>query len=249
MVLLGILSAMPAEARSLCESSRPTPIELGEAREIGSERLLLVSGMGSVRAERGAQKLISKGVRALLSWGIAGGLDPRLRAGDLLIPEIIVDSSGRRFEADPRWRRALHEGLALGEGRQQATPGAALVLVQSERVVRTRAAKRELHRSSGACGVDMESATVAAAAQAAGVPFVALRAVCDTAATTLPRAALAATDEEGRMRWGRLAAALLRRPWDLTRLVGLRSECCAALEALRRASERAGPRLLLPQIR
>ena len=95
----------------------------------------------------------------------------------------------------------------------------------------------------------MESATVAFAARAAHVPFVALRAICDTARTTVPRTALAAADAYGRARWGRLLGSLLVRPWELGALFALQHAFHAARRALREAAGRAGPRLLLPEAR
>ena len=43
-----------------------------------------VAGANTVRARARASALVSRGCRALLSFGVAGGLDPALRAGDLV---------------------------------------------------------------------------------------------------------------------------------------------------------------------
>jgi adenosylhomocysteine nucleosidase len=53
-------------------------------------------------------------------------------------------------------------------------------------VLETPEAKAQCARETGALAVDMESATVAAFCREKGVPFLALRAISDTAGDSLP---------------------------------------------------------------
>lgn len=221
MSAIGLVCALALEARTV-------------PRARGRE--LVVSGVGPERARRAADALVARGARALVSWGLAGGLDPALGAGALLVPAAVLGRDGRRFETDAPWSRALCARLALAGGA---------TLVESERALATPAEKRALFEASRAAAVDMESAAVAARAREAGLPFVAVRAVCDAAGAALPRAALEAV-VDGRPRAGRLVAALAARPGELAPLLALWRAARAAARALHAAARALGPELALP---
>ena len=65
----------------------------------------------------------------------------------------------------------------------------------------------------------METHAVARAARAAGLPFAVVRAVSDSAAFALPRAAQAGFKADGEPDVGAVIAALVRRPWELPALI------------------------------
>jgi len=70
----GVVAALEFEAQSL-GTRRHLADGLGSLRD-GS--LLRVSGVGGDNAARAARELVAAGAGALLSWGVAGGLDPAL---------------------------------------------------------------------------------------------------------------------------------------------------------------------------
>ncbi|MBY0337805.1 MAG: nucleoside phosphorylase, partial [Acetobacteraceae bacterium] len=72
----------------------------------------------------------------------------------------------------------------------------------------------------------------AAYAARRGLPFAALRAVCDDAASVLPRAAAVGLKPDGSPAVGRVILALLRRPSELTPLLAIARDSRAALAAL-----------------
>jgi adenosylhomocysteine nucleosidase len=98
-------------------------------------------------------------------------------------------------------------------------------------VLATVAEKAAAH-AAGADAVDLESAAVARAAAAAGLPFSVLRAICDEAGRALPRAAVVALDAKGRIGAGRVLGALLRQPGDIFALVALGRDAGRARTAL-----------------
>ena len=102
-----------------------------------------------------------------------------------------------------------------------------------DHIAASPAEKRRLHADTGAAVVDMESGAVAAVAEAAGVPFAVLRAICDPADRTLPPAALVALDRAGRIAWARIAMSVLVNPGQIGALAGLAREAAAARRALR----------------
>jgi len=88
--LLGVISALPEELVHLSDRS-------GDAREIGGlgfrhgqiagrDAVFVKSGAGKVNAGVAASLLLDRfGCRALLLCGVAGGLDPALGVGDIVI--------------------------------------------------------------------------------------------------------------------------------------------------------------------
>src|SRR5512136_3365669 len=94
---LGIIVGVPPEARSLAKYSvtDDQPVRLREGVTLG------VSGVGPRRAGLASRRLLEKGVTALLSWGSAGGLSPKLSPGSLILPKIIVASDRSVYHVDP----------------------------------------------------------------------------------------------------------------------------------------------------
>jgi adenosylhomocysteine nucleosidase len=78
--IVGIVAALDAEARAFGPAARRRGGVLADGT------LLTVSGMGAELAAPAACRLIEAGASALLSFGFAGGLDPKLRAGSVVLP-------------------------------------------------------------------------------------------------------------------------------------------------------------------
>lgn len=157
------------------------------AGAIGSVAVtLLLTGMGPEAADRATRAALAhlQGITAVVLAGYAGGLDPALRVGDLLV-------------------KARAPALTPGNFRPIDT------ILDASVVLADTAAKAEAFRTTGACVVDMESRAVEAAlADRPELPFYIIRAVSDAAEHRLPEATLAfgydmATSREtpGRMAW------------------------------------------------
>ena len=179
---------------------------------------VLAGGGTSQGAVEAADRLVAQGVTALVSFGFAGGLDPALRPGELVIPSIVV-SDGAEYRPDP----ALAERFG-GLSGHRLTGGTA--------VAADVAAKRRLHDSTRAHAVDLESGAVARVAQAHGLPFVVVRAISDLAETNLPPAALLGLDRQGRVALAGVLGSLLRHPAQLPALMRLALDAGEARRAL-----------------
>src|SRR5215469_12254574 len=116
--------------------------------------------------------LLDGGATALLSFGLAGGLDPTLRPGAVVVPEAVISRGVRYATAEDV------DGLAR--------PGHDILLLGADTPVATIEEKRRLWGETGAAAVDLESGEVARVATERGVPFGVLRVVCDPAARSLP---------------------------------------------------------------
>jgi adenosylhomocysteine nucleosidase len=174
----------------------------------------------------GARSLIEAGATALASWGMAGGLDPTLSAGAILLPTEVVGPDGRIINTEPGWRNRLSAAVAahapVRSGRLLTTP----------RAIGSVADKAELFKTTGAVAVDMESAAIGAVAEQHQLPFMAVRVVVDSAADVLPRAVTAAADNEGHLQIWRLIGALALAPNELAPLIRLARRYRAANRSL-----------------
>lgn len=188
-----------------------------------------VSGLGAEPARAAAQTLVSKGVAALVSFGSAGGLDPALRAGDLMLPETVFDRAEQRVRTDAGWHAAMRARLAPSTVCTAALRQVSAPLLDPP-------AKAALRAATGAAAVDMESAAVAEVAAAAGLPFLILRVVLDDAGAALPAPLLAAVDGQGRPRPLALLAAFARRPGLVLSATALALARARAAATLRRAA-------------
>jgi adenosylhomocysteine nucleosidase len=225
-VRLGIVTGLAAERSCL----RASPDD---------ERSVRWFGMGPVAAGKAASDLLEEGCTALLSFGLAGGLDPRLRPGAVVVAEAIVAERGELFSTDEAWRRRvvqrLGTGIAIAEGR----------LVGSDRPVLTPSAKRAAAEGWSAVAVDMESHAVGRVAQQRGVPFMTIRAVADPAERAIPAWLGEAIDDGGRPRLRVVSRGALANPSDVPRLFRLARDRRSALAALSRVARDAGPLFVL----
>ena len=182
--------------------------------------------MGSEAATLAARTLVDAGAAALVSWGMAGGLDPSLAAGTLILPTEIVAPNGATIPTSKPWRERLSAAVSA---HRPAVPGK---LVTSTRAVGTVADKAALFRQTGAAAVDMESLAVAEVALERRVPFLAVRVIVDSASDVLPKSVAAAADASGHLRLWRLLGALTLAPSDLMPLIRLARGYRAAGQAL-----------------
>jgi adenosylhomocysteine nucleosidase len=182
-----------------------------------------VGGGTAQGAAAAAQRAVAAGATALVSFGLAGGLDPGLPAGELVVPTAILGSSATTpadcFTADP----------ALTAWLGGATPHRLLAADTVAVNVRT---KRCLWLRTGAAALDLESGAIARMAKAHGLRFAVLRAICDPAGRDLPQAALAALDTQGAIGLARVAGSVAARPGQIPTLLRLAGDAAAARRAL-----------------
>ena len=160
-----------------------------------------LTGIGHAAAARAVAGVLAGPRPSLVVMaGFGGALRDGLAVGDVVTPGEVVDEHGGRW------------ACAGGEGR----------LLTASGIAATPNEKRSLGDRFSADAVDMESAAVAAACAAAGVPFRAVRAVSDAVHVGLsPR--LAGLFASGQFSPWRVVLAVVRQPsliaefWRLAR--------------------------------
>jgi adenosylhomocysteine nucleosidase len=193
---------------------------------LGEGSLLAISGIGRVAAAAAAQALVDAGVSALMTFGMSGGLDPKLKPGSVVIPCELLSSDGARYVTCRAWREqvvaAVSALCAVTEGN----------LLTSSHALETPADKAAAFRNTGAAAVDMESAAVAQIAAKHSLPFIAVRVIADTAYDKLPRAVVAAS-RAGRVQFARLIGGLILAPREIPSLLRLAQRYRIAMRSLR----------------
>ena len=187
---------------------------------------LIVTSHGDPgRARAGARQLAARGARAIISFGPAVGLAPVLRPGDLVIAECVVLPSGETIATDLAWRNRLVRCLSpLNPSLKVAR------LAGRDRLAASAREKRAVFQATFAAALDSESHAIADVAQAAGLPFLALRAVADPAEQSRPQAAYRASRGDV---YAASILASLGRPWELPAAWRLARNGRAALATLR----------------
>jgi adenosylhomocysteine nucleosidase len=192
----------------------------------GPGRATLCGDASTLRAKlAGAARLRPS---LVVSWGLCGGLDPRLRPGDLILGAEVVSDQGV-VKTD--------EAVTSSLARRLASPGAHVVverLAASDAPVLTAAAKAELRRATGAAGVDMESLIAGQYALEQRTPFAIVRAVADPAERDLPLLVLKAVDSDGGIDALAVIGELIRSPRQFAALRAAARDSRAAFEALKR---------------
>jgi len=166
-------------------------------------------------------------IRGVISFGIAGGLDPTLRSGDVVVATEVL-SGDTRWLAGLALNEELIASVALGS-RRVVRGGLAGV----EQVVVAQSRKAALRSETGAAAVDMESHIAAAYAAEAGLPFAALRVISDPASRALPALARSAIKPNGEIDLRKVLRSVARNPMTLRALVSTGIDFNRALRSLR----------------
>jgi adenosylhomocysteine nucleosidase len=187
----------------------------------GAEVVALMTGIGMDAASRAATRALELGpCDHLLVVGIAGGIDPQLRIGDVVVPEVVVDGgSGDEY-------RSAQLGSRVPNGR----------IVSSDELLADRDEQAALV-DQGVTAVDMETAAVAAVCQARGIPWSAFRGISDHGVEDgIDDSVLALSRPDGTADAGAVARYVLTKPWRLPTLARLGRDMQKAVDAAVRAT-------------
>jgi adenosylhomocysteine nucleosidase len=224
---VAIVAAMPIEVGYLVDSLRrvrkyrSATVRVTEGECANKIVALAVAGIGRAAARSAAELLVAgHRPRWIISAGFAGGLNPKLARNDLVLAREVIDLEGHRFPVD------LSESLAAGVAHETGR------LLTVDRLVLTPDEKQELHRSSDADLLDMESSAVAALCDEKRVRFLSARVLSDTAGEELPREIATLLSRSGSYRAGAALRALWQRPSRLKEFWVLHERALEAAERL-----------------
>lgn len=162
----------------------------------------------------------------VISFGIAGGLDPSLSPGDILIGSAVFSAG--------EWTSTRNDlSAALMNRFENSRRKAAYArFVGSENPILCLGEKALLHRQTGASAVDTESHVAAEWAARHGLPLSILRVVSDPAHRDLPSLAAIAFKANGRLALRRIFAEFAREPRQIRAMAHAARDARAAFAAL-----------------
>ena len=201
MMKIAIMGAMPEEIAPILEKvGAYKTVEYAdnkyyEATYNGVELVIAYSKIGKVFSTLTASTMIQKfGCETLLFSGVAGGINPSLKIGDLIVatklsqhdlditafghPMGFVPGGSVFVEAD-KGLIALSKVVAsdLGKSVQEG------IIATGDQFVHDSRVKETIVKHFNADALEMEGASVAVVCKSLGIPFFILRAISDTADT------------------------------------------------------------------
>jgi adenosylhomocysteine nucleosidase len=163
------------------------------------------SDVGRENAARATETLIAgHKPKWIISAGLAGGLQPQAKRGDIVMADAILDDVGQRLAIDlnisPEQRAAM-PGLHVGP------------LLTVDHIIFKADKKRELGKRHGAIAVDMETWGVAEVCRREKQRFLSVRVISDAVDEELPAEIERLVKKKGTARKiGAAAGSILRRP-------------------------------------
>ncbi|HEY3663119.1 MAG TPA: hypothetical protein VGL24_08205 [Chthoniobacterales bacterium] len=182
------------------------PSESSDFRRLLGDRhreiAILHTGVGEkICRQRIGPFLDSQRFEFLISSGFAGGVDPSLGVGDLILAENL---------SDPALLERARESLIARVSR----------LATVDRIVESLAEREAFARAHDAAAVDMETKWIAQACAARKIPVLSLRVISDTAAAPFPAPPDVLFDLDRQKTDAlKLTSYLIRNPFAVVRLM------------------------------
>jgi adenosylhomocysteine nucleosidase len=206
-----------------------------EAKIIGPTSGSVVSLCGA-RARDSLQTLLPPDITGIVSFGVCGGLSPKVQVGDLVFGTFVTDGKNV-YQADQEWFYQM-------AGRLTFPHHGARVYSGGEIAGDTPAERDHLHSAMRAWTVDDESVAVARLAASRGIPFAVVRSVSDDYLETVPPASKNATNPDGTSNVDAVLNALKQHPEQIFDLIKIGFNFERALGTLRGAVRIFGPSFL-----
>lgn len=165
------------------------------------------------------------GVKGLVSFGFAGGLDPKLDRGSIIIAKSVLTPQGLEIPTSPMWSNRiaaqLHHAYSIGNILGSPHP-----ITESQK-------KIELFHQTKAVAVDMESYAMAEIAQANQIPFIVIRVILDPAIKKIHSKIAALFQSDGKIKAKSIIKTILKEPQILKEFLILGRQFYGARRQLR----------------
>lgn len=177
--------------------------ELAVARAYARPGIPIISGAGlSVDA---LDPLVPKETKAIISFGLCGGLAPLARIGQAFIYSAVKTPNGS-IACDDAWVKRLFAATRYFVSACWSSG--------ELNTANTIAQRAELYRDSGCSIIDDESRAVAELAARRGIRFAGLRVISDGAEDSLPPAVINALNPDGTDNIWNVIESLFTEPID-----------------------------------
>jgi adenosylhomocysteine nucleosidase len=226
-ILQMIIATSPAQAGSV----KHVVVVSGMTEEgqiaAGPNVISVLSGGSLTTLLENLNQLDPDEVSAVVSFGVAGALDPSLNVGDIVVATSLQNDAGDVFPADPAIVRAMVQGL---ENNYMTYKTGQVFGTTVPRY--TGASKAQLWQQSGAISVDEESEGAAEWAAANGLPFGMMRSISDNQSFSLPPLATTAVNSDGTWNIQNIEAALEQDPGQVPSLLEMAWDAITSFSSL-----------------
>ena len=186
----------------------------GQIAMAGANVISVISGGNLQTLMKNLAAIDPKTVKAVVSFGIAGGLDPKLNFGDTVVSTEVINDDGKIFPTDQTLSAKVVKALSRNFVRVFQGPMYGSVTTRY-----TAALKAALYQQSGATSVDDESEGAAAYAAANHLPLVVLRTISDPQSFSLPPLAKDAITTDGTFNFAAALASLENDPSQIPAII------------------------------
>ena len=198
--------------------------------KLNSEKFILcvVSGMGKESALKGVQFLLRHSVTEILNMGVAAGLSPTLRVGDVVCASSVENQEG--LNVSPDYKKVDFSLSGFDNKFTNLWTGKFLTVYSP---LLTRKEKINTYDKTGAIAAEMESLWVGLEASSHGVPFLAFRSISDGVDNSLVFDPSTVIDNFGRLKLREFLQMIRAEPRLLLALPELALNYSKALKELR----------------
>jgi hopanoid-associated phosphorylase len=167
-------------------------------------------------------------IRAVISFGVAGGLDPKLVPGSVVVATSVIDENQTVFPVDASLVQEIEMDLQSQNITYQASSMAGVNVA-----ILDQASKDAYFAKTGAQSVDMESHIAAEWAADNHLPFAVLRSISDPENLSVPAIASQALNPDGSINYSAVIGDIMKNPGDLQPLIQTSKDTQAAYAELK----------------
>ncbi len=196
---IAIMGAMPEEIEPILKkASEYTTVKYAQNNyytcKYGEHELIIAySKIGKVFSTLTAATLIEKfGAETLLFSGVAGGINPELKIGDLIVAtalcqhDLDITAFGHPYGFVPEGAQFIESNKSLRDSALEVANEMGVILKEGiiatgDQFVASQERKDWILKTFKADALEMEGTSVAVVCDALNVPFLILRAISDTA--------------------------------------------------------------------
>lgn len=178
---------------------------------------------------------VARECTGILSFGVAGALNPVLRVDDFVVPHTVVGPDNQYILTNHAWTGLLRQELYA------AVSGA--IYSDSKPAGNTPEERAHLFSVMHADAVDDESLLVARFAEQNGIQLAVARVISDTTTEVIPPWALNVTDTNGNSSVAQTLEHLARQPDQFLNLINMAVNFAKAMSMLHWAYAQLGPQM------
>lgn len=209
-------------------------VKTGMVQEAHIARLFAASDVTVLSGTRDLDAQVPAECKAIISFGLNGGLSEQIRIGEITVARELVDHDGKVYHPDRGW------AMRIGSTMPTYVKLVRWYSSGSFNTADTPFQRAQLNIKFQADVIDDETLGVAQFAAKRGIPWQALRSCSDGANDTVPPAARDALNADGSDNLVRVLTSICRDPLQITAMLDIAHKFGRSLGTLTFAAARVG---------